>query len=142
MATYNLKRLKAGLRFWCAAGAAAGLAGSACASPANPFTFAKAEFMRPDTRMQAANDFAARQLIAGLPMREAITRVERADALCRRSDKHVGDVVCRYLMPVHPEGGDLGERIWTIRLTSGASDTLRGVTIDRSLVGFSGLLPD
>lgn len=118
---------------------AVAMAGGAAAHP--PFTFAWAEGLPPATAMKAANAFVTESPPAGLPMAEAIRRAQRADAACSPARDGSADVDCRFSIVSEPEGGDLGEDVWVIRLTPGSGGALQSVALDRHRVGMRGDLP-
>src|ERR1700723_2219735 len=97
--------------------AAAAVAGAASAQDARKFTFPDAEFMGAPDGMRAARAFVAEALPQGLPMREAVARMTRAGTACHAASDGSGAVRCRYFITARPEYGDLGEDIWTVRLT-------------------------
>jgi hypothetical protein len=117
--------------------AAAAVAAPASSQAARNFTFTDAEFMRAADGMHAARAFVAEALPPGLPMREAVARMTRAGTACDAASDGSGAVRCRYYITVRPEYGDLGEDVWTVRLTPGAGGVLQDATLRRSRVGLS-----
>lgn len=108
------------------------------ASAEGRFTFPRAEFLPDDIGMQAAQAFVANELPAGLPMSEAIARTTRADTACHPGPG--GAVDCRYFIASRPEGGDLGEDFWNVRLVPGADGHLQAASVRRWRVGMESLL--
>jgi hypothetical protein len=117
--------------------AAAAVAGAASAQEARKFTFTDAEFMRAADGMRAARAFVAEALPPGLSMREAVARMTRAGTACHAASDGGGAVRCSYFITVRPEYGDMGEDVWTVRLTPGAGGLLQDATLRRSRVGLS-----
>jgi methyl coenzyme M reductase alpha subunit len=120
-----------------AAGSAlAVVAGGAAAQDQHRFTFSQAEYMSMGG-MRAARAFVAENLPAGIPMRKAIARAERADTSC----KPVADGVdCEYFIMVRPAGGDLGEDVWAVHLHPGPEGLLQAADVHRYRVGMNGYL--
>ena len=112
------------------------VASGAAAQDQRPFTFSQAEYMSTGG-MAAARAFVAENLPAGIPMRKAIARAERADTSC----KPVADGVdCEYFILVRPVGGDLGEDVWAVHLHPGPEGLLRAADVHRYRVGMNGYL--
>jgi hypothetical protein len=72
-------------------------------------------------------------------MREAVARVTHAVSNCAPSAGS-GTWECRYSILVRPEGGDLGEDLWALRLTPGPDGTLHSVSLRRWKVGMPSFL--
>jgi hypothetical protein len=112
------------------------MASVAAAQDQRRFTFSQAEYMSMGG-MRAASAFVAEDLPAGIPMREAIARAERADTAC----KPVADGVdCEYFIMVRPAGGDLGEDVWAVHLRPDPAGLLQAADVHRYRVGMSGYL--
>lgn len=120
---------------------ALGLAGTIISQPANAeaFTFPNAEFMQDQTAgMRAAYSFVARALPPGISMSAAIGAVERAEAGCHIPADTTRPVTCEYSILARPEGGDMGENVWTVQLFPGSDGRLQNATVVRSRVGMPG----
>ena len=91
--------------------------------------------MPEDKGIAAAQAFLAERLTSGLPMAQAIARVEKANAGCHSPAAPGSPVVCRYSEIAHPVCGDLGEDIWTVRLIPASDGLLQSATFERSHVG-------
>ena len=117
--------------------AAVAVAGPAGAHGVRRFTFSDAAYMDGEAGMRAARAFVAEALPRGLPMREAVARVTRADMACRADREGGGAVRCRYFVTSRPEFGDLGEDIWTVRLTPGSDGLLQDATLGYTHGGLS-----
>ncbi len=116
------------------------LLSGAIAAPANRFTFQDAEFLPNEQEgLQAAKSFVTRELTPGLPMREAITSVERARASCETPASSSAIVTCEYSILARPAEGGLGENLWAVRLVPLPNNTLESATVERSRVGMPGV---
>lgn len=111
----------------------------AAAEPQSAFTFQDAEFL-PNAHegFLAAKAFVADQLPPGLPMNEAVMRVEQARASCKPAVSSMAVVNCEYFIQARPVEGGLGENVWTARLNPGPNDTLASASIERTRVGMPG----
>jgi hypothetical protein len=124
----------AALAYWCGTGISR-------PASAEAFTFPDAEFMQDEAAgMRAARSFVERELVPGLPMSEAVSRVRQAEAGCRMPADRVGPVTCEYSILARPLGGDLGENIWMVRLFPGSDGRLQDATVGRFRVGMPGSL--
>jgi hypothetical protein len=120
------------------------VAGSALAAVANGapahdqrrFTFSQAAYTSMDG-MIAARAFVAEDLPAGIPMREAIARTERADTSCKPA---ADGVDCHFFVLASPVGGDLGEDYWVVHLHPGPDGLLQSADVQRYRVGMEGYL--
>jgi hypothetical protein len=122
--------------FLAAGSALAVMASVASAQDQRHFTFSQAEYTSTGG-MRAASAFVAENLPAGIPMRTAITRAERADTSCRP----VADGVdCEFFILDRPAGGDLGEDVWAVHLHPGPAGLLQAADVHRYRVGMSGYL--
>ena len=130
--------LKDACRTAMALGLAAALASPAAARDLRRFTFPQAEFLPNDEGMRLAQDFVAQALPRGLPMNEAITRVERAVMACHDGHRQDGVVNCDFFINARPPGGDLGEVYWNLSLWPGPHGVLQSVSLRRSYVGLPG----
>jgi hypothetical protein len=106
------------------------LAGPALAMDAHKFTFADAEYGSAGDGMSAARTFVHDALPAGLPMGEAASRVEHADARCLASPS--GAVNCSFSTLTRPHDDFIGEDVWAVQLTPGADGVLGQATLTRS----------
>jgi hypothetical protein len=105
-----------------------------------PFTFQDAEFLPNEHEgLLAAKSFVATELTPGLPMNEAITRVQQAHASCETPAASSAIVKCGYFIQARPAGGDLGENLWTVRLVPGPDNTLQSASVEKSRVGMPGV---
>jgi hypothetical protein len=113
--------------------------GRAIAEPSTGFTFQYAEFLSNEHEgLSAAKAFVAADLPPGLPMREAVMRVEQARASCKAPASSAEVVKCEYFIQARPAEGDLGENVWTVRLDPGPNDTLASASVERFRVGMPG----
>jgi len=103
-----------------------------------PFTFARAEFMRSDRGMIAAQNFIASQLPSGIPMQEARKRLSKADMGCGHQGEPGEQVSCQFYELAGRDGGTLGEDRWTVLLTADGANNLQTATLDRTHSGFEG----
>ena len=92
------------------------------------FTFRDAEFMSRSNGYAAAERFVADRFPPGLPMAEARLLATRAAMSCRTT-RVISILTCRYSIPVHAEGGLIGDNTWTLRLTSDPLGRLRVATL-------------
>lgn len=112
----------------------------AIAGHSNRFTFPDAEFLPNEQEgLQAAKSFVARELTHGLPMSEAITRIEYAPASCETPASSSAVIKCEYFILARPAEGSLGENYWTVRLVPGPDNTLERASVERSRVGMPGV---
>ncbi len=118
-----------GLAMFCVGFASAGSA----FSQSRPFTFRDAEFMSPDRGLQAAQQFTIVDLPPGLPIGEARRRVQRAAMFCRPAQGAA--TVCEYSLPIHVEGGVIGEDRWRVTLIADNSGALGSARVDHYTVG-------
>jgi hypothetical protein len=109
----------------CAAGASAAQANTG----ETLFSFVRAEFMSPDQGRAAAEAFVARELPAGLPLPEAVMRLQQANMHCGAASP-TGVTECTYAMPVGSDGYPLHDDVWTVRLNSNEHGTLAVATLD------------
>ncbi len=116
--------------------AIAAVAGAAAAQDRHPFTFSQVAYDSVDG-MPAARAFVAEHLPAGIPMREAIVRAERADTSCKPT---ANGMDCEFFVVASPAGGDLGEDYWAIHLHPGPDGLLQSADVDRYRVGMKGYL--
>ncbi|HZC17417.1 MAG TPA: hypothetical protein VE309_11715 [Caulobacteraceae bacterium] len=131
-------RLKHACQTAMALGLAAALASPVAAAAPRRFTFAYAEFLPNDEAMRQSQAFVAQALPPGLPMREAIARVERADMSCHGGRGQDGVVNCDFFINAAPPDGPLGENFWNLSLTPGPDGALQSVSLHRSHVGIPG----
>jgi len=112
----------------------------AIAEPSDRFTFPDAEF-HPNQRegLEAAQSFVASALPQGIPMSEAIAKVEQARAACDSPTDSSAVVQCEYSILARPAEGSLGENVWTVRLVRGPGDTLQSASVERSHMGMPGI---
>ena len=108
--------------------------GASLPAQAGTFTFRDAEFLPLDRGIEAAQEFVATALPAGLPESDARDRLHHADMRCGRP-RHDGAVVCDFAEVVHVEGGVLGEHHWTVTLRFNPSDRLAAATLDQFVIG-------
>jgi hypothetical protein len=116
------------------------LMSEAIAAPPDHFTFQDAEF-HPNQRegFEAAKAFVASELPQGIPMSEAIAKVEGARAACDTPTAPSAVVQCEYSILARPAEGGLGENVWTVRLTPGPGDKLQSAYVERSHMGMPGI---
>jgi hypothetical protein len=118
-----------------------GLAGAliaveaACASSTRDFSFRRAEFVAEPAALDAAGAFVATQLPAGLPLSEAVARVERAEMRCGAPDRRTGRITCDYRMLVYTDAGNLGEDVWTVQLAPRPNRTLASAVVSHVVIG-------
>lgn len=79
------------------------------------FSFRQAEFLPEDDARRAGEAFVRDAFPSGLPLAEARRRAQQAGLGCVPGPE--GRLVCLYIMPVHQEGGIIGEDTWTLVLT-------------------------
>jgi hypothetical protein len=106
-------------------------------APRDPsrFTFPYAAHVDIRSGDEAARLFVEKELPAGLPMSEAISRARAAHSACHDTGS---DVVCRYWIGDAPDMAPLGEEIWTLTLTPGPDGKLATAAIDRRHAGLPG----
>jgi hypothetical protein len=86
-------------------------------------------------------EFVAESLPPGLPMAQAVRRVQGATAACGPAASD-GVVECRYFIEVRPDGGDAGEDGWRVRLVPTAGGLLGAATASRYHVGMEGIIDE
>jgi hypothetical protein len=119
-------------------GLAGALVSPVAASDVSHFTFSQAEFEPVAEGTQAAQEFVTTELPQGLPLSEAIARVQRAVMSCHASRVDSGAVTCDYFRGATPAGGDQGEDFWELNLRASSDGVLQSVSLSRSHVGVPG----
>jgi hypothetical protein len=109
----------------------ASISGSAFAETTEKqFSFRENEYTEAAGRLGAAEDFVARQLPAGVPLQVALQRAKAADLDCGQQAS--GARVCRFSMVEGADGEDLGDSVWTVRLTPDAAGDLKSATVEHT----------
>jgi hypothetical protein len=128
--TFSLKAVVAAIV------ASAALVGAAAAH-AESFSFGGVEYMPSDQRMPAAQTFVADELTPGTPVASALHILRKADAYCRTPAQAGATITCTHAsFERHPEGADLVDVNWVVKVTPSADGTVARATVSRSTDGF------
>ncbi|HSZ53503.1 MAG TPA: hypothetical protein VK801_18190 [Caulobacteraceae bacterium] len=115
--------------------ASSALAGAA--AHAQSFNFTHVEFMPSDQRVPAAKAFVADELPPGTPIASALHILRKADAYCRTPGQQGATITCTHAsFERHPDGADLVDVNWTVKVTPSSNGTVAKAIVSRSTDGY------
>jgi hypothetical protein len=111
----------------------------AAAAPVNaqPFSFDHVEYMPRDQRVPAAKAFVAEKLPPGTPIASALETLRKANATCRTPSASSEPITCTHRsFERHPNGADMVDVSWIVKVTPTAAGTVASATVRRSTNGY------